>query len=119
MHVTFTVYPIRIFSINNRYKNIFCFHVRLFLVFCLLYYTDGQVSVLVVGLGGGGLPQFIRDFVPSVQVEVLELDPAVQEVAKTWFGFQTDDRLKVIVGDGLEHISTLESEGKFLKCIFF
>lgn len=90
-----------------------------FFVFCLLCCTDGQVSVLVVGLGGGGLPQFIRDFVPSVQVEVVELDPAVQEVAKTWFGFQTDDRLKVIVGDGLEHISTLESEGKFLKCFFF
>lgn len=68
--------------------------------------------MLVVGLGGGGLPQFIRNFVPGVQVEVVELDPAVLEVAKTWFGFQTDDRLKVILGDGLEHISTLESTGK-------
>ncbi|XP_053345325.1 eEF1A lysine and N-terminal methyltransferase isoform X2 [Clarias gariepinus] len=69
---------------------------------------DGQVSVLVVGLGGGGLPQFIRDFVPGVHVKVVELDPAVLEVAKTWFGFQPDDRLEVILGDGLEHISTLE-----------
>ncbi|KAK3516608.1 hypothetical protein QTP70_021942 [Hemibagrus guttatus] len=72
---------------------------------------DGQVSVLVVGLGGGGLPQFIRDFVPGVRVDVVELDPAVLEVAKTWFGFQTDGRLKVILGDGLEHISMLESKG--------
>lgn len=76
--------------------------------------TDGQVSVLVVGLGGGGLPQFIRDFVPGVRVDVVELDPAVLEVAKTWFGFQTDDRLKVILGDGLEHISMLESKRKVL-----
>lgn len=71
--------------------------------------------MFVVGLGGGGLPQFIRDFVPGAWVEVVELDPAVLEVAKTWFGFQTDDRLKVILGDGLEHISMLESKGK----IFF
>ncbi|KAF7690171.1 hypothetical protein HF521_011975 [Silurus meridionalis] len=72
---------------------------------------DRQVSVLVVGLGGGGLPQFIRDFVPGVLVEVVELDPAVLEMAKTWFGFQPDDRLKVTLGDGLEHINTLESKG--------
>lgn len=72
--------------------------------------------MLVVGLGGGGLPQFIRDFVPGVRVEVVELDPAVLEVAKTWFGFQTDDRLNVVLGDGLEHISKLHSEGKI--CIY-
>ncbi|KAI4892567.1 hypothetical protein NFI96_024732 [Prochilodus magdalenae] len=72
---------------------------------------DALVSVLVVGLGGGGLPQFLRDFVPRVHVEVVELDPAVLEVAQTWFGFQTDDRLKVTLGDGLEHISTLASQG--------
>ncbi|XP_007239581.2 eEF1A lysine and N-terminal methyltransferase [Astyanax mexicanus] len=72
---------------------------------------DALVSVLIVGLGGGGLPQFVRDFVPGARVEVVELDPAVLEVAKTWFEFQTDDRLKVILGDGLEHISTLASLG--------
>lgn len=81
---------------------------------------DVPVSVLVVGLGGGGLPQFIRDYVPGVRVEVVELDPAVLEVAKTWFGFQTDDRLRVIIGDGLEHISMLESKGgNFYDIIMF
>ncbi|XP_026881821.2 eEF1A lysine and N-terminal methyltransferase [Electrophorus electricus] len=72
---------------------------------------DVLVSVLVVGLGGGGLPQFVRDFVPGAQVEVVELDPAVLDVAKTWFGLQTDDRLKVVLGDGLEHIRALQSQG--------
>lgn len=72
---------------------------------------DHPVSVLLVGLGGGGLPQFLHDFVPCARVEVVELDPAVLEVAQTWFGFQTDKRLKVILGDGLEHIKTLESQG--------
>ncbi|XP_065113425.1 eEF1A lysine and N-terminal methyltransferase [Paramisgurnus dabryanus] len=72
---------------------------------------DHPVSVLLVGLGGGGLPQFVHDFVPYARVDVVELDPAVLELAQTWFGFQTDERLKVILGDGLEHITTLESEG--------
>ncbi|GAA6229378.1 methyltransferase-like protein 13 [Lates japonicus] len=72
---------------------------------------DVPVSVLLVGLGGGGLPQFLRDFVPNVTVEVVELDPVVLEVAKEWFGFRPDDRLTVTLGDGLERICALEKEG--------
>ncbi|XP_076582396.1 eEF1A lysine and N-terminal methyltransferase [Chaetodon auriga] len=72
---------------------------------------DAPVSVLLVGLGGGGLPQFLRDFVPNVTVEVVELDPVVMEVAKEWFGFRPDDRLTVTIGDGLERICALEKEG--------
>lgn len=69
------------------------------------------MSVLLVGLGGGGLAQFLRDFVPSVTIEVVELDPVVFEVAKEWFGFRPDDRLTVTLGDGLDRISVLEKEG--------
>ncbi|XP_059196441.1 eEF1A lysine and N-terminal methyltransferase [Centropristis striata] len=72
---------------------------------------DVPVSVLLVGLGGGGLPQFLRDFVPNVFVEVVELDPVVMQVAKEWFGFRPDDRLTVTVGDGLKRICALEKEG--------
>ncbi|XP_047443253.1 eEF1A lysine and N-terminal methyltransferase [Mugil cephalus] len=72
---------------------------------------DVPLSVLLVGLGGGGLPQFLRDFVPNVTVEVVELDPVVLEVAQQWFGFQPDDRLIVTLGDGLERICALEKEG--------
>ncbi|KAM9831570.1 eEF1A lysine and N-terminal methyltransferase [Neosynchiropus ocellatus] len=72
---------------------------------------DVKVSVLLVGLGGGCLPQFLRDFVPGATVEVVELDPTVLEVAKEWFGFQQDDHLRVTIGDGLDHICTLEKKG--------
>ena len=70
------------------------------------------MSVLLVGLGGGGLPQFLRDFVPGASVEVVELDPTILQVAQGWFGFRPDDRLKVTLGDGLEHIRTLERDGQ-------
>ncbi|XP_034565871.1 eEF1A lysine and N-terminal methyltransferase [Notolabrus celidotus] len=72
---------------------------------------DVPLSVLLVGLGGGGLPQFLRDFVPHVSVEVVELDPVVLDVAKEWFGFKPDDRLTVTLGDGLERITALQEEG--------
>ncbi|XP_077572794.1 eEF1A lysine and N-terminal methyltransferase [Stigmatopora nigra] len=72
---------------------------------------DFPVKVLLIGLGGGGLPQFLRDFVPGISVEVAELDPVVLEVAKDWFQFRPDDRLTVTLGDGLERICFLEKEG--------
>lgn len=75
---------------------------------------DTPLSVLLIGLGGGGLPQFLRDFVPDVSVEVVELDPVVLEVAKEWFGFRPDDRLMVTLGDGLERIAALQEEGSRL-----
>ncbi|KAK2835811.1 hypothetical protein Q5P01_016295 [Channa striata] len=81
---------------------------------------DDSLSVLLVGLGGGGLPQFLRDFVPNVTVEVVELDPVVLEVAKQWFGFRPDDRLTVTLGDGLERICALKKEGgRLLDVIMF
>lgn len=80
-------------------------------VLLLHHLLDGPVSVLLVGLGGGALAQFLRDFVPNVTVEAVELDPVVLEVAKEWFGFRPDDRLTVTIGDGLERISALEKEG--------
>ncbi|MBN3314952.1 MET13 protein, partial [Atractosteus spatula] len=75
------------------------------------HWTDSPVSVLIVGLGGGGLPQFLRDWVPKAKVQVVELDPAVLDVARDWFGFMPDDRLGVTLGDGLEHISALDKQG--------
>ncbi|KAK2907631.1 eEF1A lysine and N-terminal methyltransferase [Channa argus] len=72
---------------------------------------DAPVSVLLVGLGGGGLPQFLRDFVPNITVEVVELDPVVLEVAKKWFGLRPDDHLTITLGDGLERICALKKEG--------
>lgn len=77
------------------------------------------ISVLLVGLGGGGLPQFLRDFVPGVSVEVVELDPAVLDVAKQWFGFRPDDHLTVTIGDGLERIVAYEKEGRVFDAVMF
>ncbi|KAJ3600044.1 hypothetical protein NHX12_033996 [Muraenolepis orangiensis] len=77
--------------------------------------ADRPISVLQVGLGGGSLAQFLRDFVPRVRVEVVELDPAVLQVAEGFFGFRADERLTVTLGDGLERIDALAEDG---GCLF-
>jgi len=57
---------------------------------------------IVIGLGGGGLLNFLKVFFPHVAWIVIELDSSIVEIAKLYFGFQEDEqRLKVCIGDGL------------------
>ncbi len=63
-------------------------------------------EVLVVGLGGGAAPKrFWHDY-PAVKVDVVELDPAVIDVARRYFAVPEDDRLKLHVGDGRRFLET-------------
>uniref|UniRef100_UPI00398E9C36 eEF1A lysine and N-terminal methyltransferase n=1 Tax=Pristiophorus japonicus TaxID=55135 RepID=UPI00398E9C36 len=73
--------------------------------------ADTLFSLLVVGLGGGSLPSFIHDYFSQSTVDAIEIDPVVLEMATTWFEFSQDDRMKVILADGLKYISTLADSG--------
>lgn len=55
---------------------------------------------MVVGLGGGAMPMFLRALYPELTIDAVDLDPAVVRVAKKFFGFREDARLKAHVGDG-------------------
>lgn len=56
--------------------------------------------VLVIGLGGGVIPRALRRIDPSMRIDVVELDPAVVEVAKRYFGYREDPLLRTRIGDG-------------------
>jgi spermidine synthase len=60
--------------------------------------------VLIVGLGGGTLPMFLRKHYPKMQIDIVDIDPAVVEVAKKYFGFKEDDNMKAYVKDGRKFI---------------
>lgn len=55
---------------------------------------------LVVGLGAGAFPMLLRRAHPHADVEVVELDALVRQVALRYFGFEEDDLLRVRIGDG-------------------
>lgn len=63
-----------------------------------------KVSTTIVGLGAGSLPMFLRGCLPFLDIEVVELDPMMEEVAKKYFGFSMDEQLKVHLGDGIKFI---------------
>ena len=40
----------------------------------------------------------------KLSIEVVELDPSISDIAKSWFQLKEDERMKVIIQDGLENI---------------
>jgi len=74
-------------------------------------YLSAPVKVLVVGLGGGSLPNYIHSTFPLSNVCVVEIDSAMVRVAKDQFSFTPSDRLTVITGCGLAFIN--ETTEKF------
>jgi spermidine synthase len=63
--------------------------------------------ILVVGLGGGTLPSFLRKHYPNVRIDVVDIDPEVVEVAKKFFGFREDPGMQAHVDDGRRFIENI------------
>jgi spermidine synthase len=64
--------------------------------------------VLIIGLGGGSLPMFLHRHYPKADIDVVDIDPAVVEVARDYFGFREDSRLRAHVEDGRKFIEQCE-----------
>lgn len=61
---------------------------------------------LMVGLGGGTVVKRMwRDY-PELSIDVVELDPEVVHVARTYFAVPDDDRIAIHVGDGRAFVRT-------------
>jgi spermidine synthase len=69
-----------------------------------LAYHPSARNVLFVGLGGGSAPKrFWRDF-PQLQLQAVELDPVVRDVAYRWFRLPRHPRLRVTAEDGRSYL---------------
>ncbi|XP_031406373.1 eEF1A lysine and N-terminal methyltransferase [Punica granatum] len=62
------------------------------------------VRTVVIGLGAGMIPMFLHGCLPFTLVEAVELDPIIVSLAKDYFGFREDGRLRVHTTDGLEFV---------------
>ncbi len=64
--------------------------------------------ILIIGLGGGSMPMFLRALYPKALIEVVDIDPKVVEVARRYFGFREDARMKAVVADGRKYLEAAE-----------
>lgn len=85
---------------------------------CLLYYplmfagylfVPKPERVLVVGLGGGVVSRLSAHYFPEAQIDSIELDPDVVDVAKRFFGFREGRRQRVFARDARVQIKVFRS----------
>jgi spermidine synthase len=68
--------------------------------------------VLVVGLGGGTIPTALREVLPDAVIDTVEIDPAVTDVARRFFGFKEDPKMAVYEMDGRVYVKRAIREGR-------
>ena len=65
---------------------------------CLLFGAEPRTALLL-GLGGGSLPKFLRRHFPGCQLDVVELRPMVVELARRYFHFEEHPCTNVHITD--------------------
>jgi spermidine synthase len=75
-----------------------------------LYVNPHPRSILLIGLGGGTLPRAINELLPEAQLDIVEIDPAVIQVAKQFFGFAQNKNTHVIESDGRVYVKRARRE---------
>ena len=95
----------------GRPKHLEIAYTRAAMVGLALTPSDGRI--LFVGLGGGAMPMYTRQVMPEAQIDVVEIDPMIVDVAQRYFGFQPDSQLVVHTGDGRAFIEQEAALGSY------
>jgi spermidine synthase len=75
--------------------------------FAGLALSPEPARIMIVGLGGGTMPMFLRHYYPKAAIDVVDIDPDVVHVAREYFGFREDASLKAHVGDGRKFVESV------------
>lgn len=70
------------------------------LVMAGLLFDESPRNVLVIGLGGGVIPEALRHYYPGAHIDVVEIDPVVVEAAERYFSFRSGGGTECFTQDG-------------------
>jgi spermidine synthase len=65
-----------------------------------LYLNPNPKRILITGEGGGTIPTVLQEMFPDAQIDLVEIDKAVDTVARNYFGFKPSPKVKVTISDG-------------------
>lgn len=77
-------------------------------MFASYLYQPQPRRVLLVGLGGGAMVRFLTHYEPQVQIDAVEIDPAVVRLADQYFGVRAGGHLRVHTADAVAFIESTE-----------
>ncbi|QWE15008.1 spermidine synthase [Polynucleobacter sp. AP-Sving-400A-A2] len=73
-----------------------------------LAFAQNVDRVLVIGVGGGSIPMFLRKHYPSAHIDVVDIDPQIIALAKQYFNFAENRSLISHVQDGRTFIENAQ-----------
>jgi spermidine synthase len=65
-----------------------------------LYVNPKPAKLLIIGEGGGTIPTALQNMYPDMQIDLVEIDAAVDRVAKRFFDFKPGPKTRVVIEDG-------------------
>lgn len=81
-----------------------------------LLIKPSPTSALMIGLGGGSFANILIKIFPSLDFDIVEINPKVYEVAKKYFNFTPSETAHVHIEDGVQFVS---KSSKKYDLIFF
>ncbi len=73
-------------------------------------------TALFIGLGGGGAGRYLLPRAPDLQVDYVDIDPAIDEVARKYFFFQPNPRMTIAIEDGRSFLQRTDRKWDFIFC---
>lgn len=65
-----------------------------------LIYPQEMKRILMIGLGGGSISTYLGRAMPEAEIDTVEIDPGVIDVARKFFGIKDSPRVRYLDGDG-------------------
>jgi spermidine synthase len=65
-----------------------------------LYLNPNPKRILITGEGGGTIPTALQQMFPDAQIDLVEIDKAVDSVARSYFDFKPGPKTRVTISDG-------------------
>lgn len=94
------------------------FSIHQFMAAALLLAPPRSASprILVLGLGGGCLPSFLKASLPHADITAVDIDATIVEIAQKYFKLPKD--VEVVVEDGVQFVERQHAEGKSFDVVF-
>ena len=83
-------------DLNDPYRHVYEYTAMMMLV---SGYVDAPKKILVVGLGGGTVTRTLRMIYPDAEITNVEFDPEIVAMARQYFGYAEDGKMKLVVED--------------------
>jgi spermidine synthase len=75
-----------------------------------LYLDPNPKRILIIGEGGGTIPTALQDMFPNTQIDLVEIDKAVDGVARNYFQFKPSQNTHVFIEDGRVYVKRIAAQ---------